>query len=66
MSKRHQTYDKIRRLLSDGGWHDARELESITRYVHAWVAELRHDPDVEISDDQGHVRLRFSAPRMVS
>ncbi len=66
MSNRRSTHDAIRRLLADGRWHDAQELESITRYARDWVAELSRDPDVEVRADRGKTLIRHRAPTLSS
>ena len=66
MSNRNGTYNAIRRLLADGRWHDAQELETVTRYARDWVAELSRDPDVEVKEDRGKTLIRHRAPTPLS
>ena len=55
-------YDEIQRLLADGDWHDSRELQGITALWGDWVAELEHDPHVEMREDGELVLLRSRVP----
>lgn len=66
MSRRHQTYKAIQSLLADGRWHEASELERVTRYAHLWLAELRQDPTTEVVNDRERVLLRTRTPSSVS
>lgn len=62
MPKRHRTYDSIRDLLADGQWHDASELERVTTHPQEWLHELRHDPAIEMREEDERVLVRAAEP----
>ena len=55
---RTNIYDSIVALLSDRGWHDVHELDEVTTYRKLWIDSLRRDPEFEVDDSNGRVRLR--------
>jgi hypothetical protein len=52
-------YEQIIELLSDGEWHTKEDLEQVTFFPELWLDELRHEPSVEIVDDEETVRLKL-------
>ena len=52
-------YEQIIELLSDGEWHTKEDLEQVTVFPELWLDELRHEPSVEIVDDEETVRLKL-------
>jgi hypothetical protein len=54
-------YEQIIELLSDGEWHTKEDLERVTVFPELWLDELRHEPAVEIVDDEDTVKVKLLA-----
>ena len=54
-------YEQILELLSDGQWHTKEDLGEITVFPELWLDELRHEPAVEIVDDESTTRVKLLA-----
>jgi len=52
-------YEQILELLSDGEWHTKEDLSQITVFPELWVEELRHEPAVEIVQEDDTVRVKL-------
>lgn len=53
------TYAQVIRVLADGDWHLADELEAVTRFPEHWVRELRHDGHQVVTDEVGRPLIRL-------
>jgi hypothetical protein len=56
-------YEQIIEFLSDGEWHTKEDLEAVTVFPELWLDELRHEPSVEIVDDESTVKVKLVAAR---
>jgi hypothetical protein len=54
-------YEQIIELLSDGEWHTKEDLEQVTVFPDLWLDELRHEPAVQIVDDESNVKVKLVA-----
>lgn len=45
------TYDRVKRVLSDGRWHTVEELREISYFPERWIEELRKD-GLEVVEDE--------------
>jgi hypothetical protein len=54
-----KTYAQVIRILADGDWHAADELESVTCFPEHWVRELRHDGHDVTTDAVGRPLVRL-------
>ena len=53
------TYAQVIRILDDGDWHDADELEAVARFPDHWVRELRHEGHQVVTDAIGRALIRL-------
>jgi hypothetical protein len=54
-------YEEIIEFLSDGEWHTKEDLEQVTVFPELWVDELRHEPAVEVVDEESTVKVKLLA-----
>ena len=52
-------YEQIIELLSDGEWHTKEDLGQVSVFPELWLDELRHEPTVEIVDDDETVKVKL-------
>jgi hypothetical protein len=57
---RTATFDRLRRLLADGGWHSQRELSQVVQFPELWIRELAAERVIEVSSDDHEVKIRRS------
>jgi hypothetical protein len=53
------TYAQVIRVLADGDWHAADELEAVARFPEHWLRELRHDGHQVVTDAGGRPLIRL-------
>ena len=58
---RMSKYEQIIDLLSDGEWHTKDDLGEVTVFPELWLDELRHEPAVEIVNEDETVKVKLLA-----
>ena len=58
------TYERIKDVLSDGGWHREDDLARVSAYPREWVKELALAREAEVTrDDDDRYVLRLLRSR---
>lgn len=61
---RHHVYDSIQTVLADGEWHDASELEQVTRFADDWISELGRERELVVWEENDRILVRsLASPR---
>jgi hypothetical protein len=57
---RTATFERLRTLLADGGWHSQRELSKVVQFPELWIRELAAERVIEVSSDDHELKIRRS------
>jgi len=56
------TYDRVKKVLSDGRWHTMDELREVSYFPERWIEELRRD-GLEVVEDSQEGKLALVGAR---